>query len=176
MKTCVYIAQSLDGFIAGPNGELDWLEAIDNPTQSDFGFAEFMAGIDALVMGRKTFEKVLSFGHWPYDKPVFVVSNSLSAVAPELAEKVFVLNGTPRQICTQLAEQGYQNLYIDGGKLIQSFLAEDLINELTVTTVPVLLGEGIPLFGGLAERVPLRLLHSEVLLNQLVKTRYVVVK
>ena len=176
MKNYVYIAQSLDGFIAGPNGELDWLEHIDNPEQSDFGFSAFMSIVDALVMGKNTFDKVLSFGMWPYAKPVFVASSSLSVLPSSVEGKAFLLKGTPKDMITGLHKKGYANLYIDGGAVIQSFLKEELIDELIITTVPVLLGEGIPLFGYLPKQVQLKLIDSEVLLNQLVKTRYQVKK
>jgi len=176
MKNYVYIAQSLDGFIAGPNGELDWLENIDNPDQSDFGFSSFMSTVDALVMGKNTFEKVFSFGMWSYEKPVFVASSSLSVLPSSLEGKAFLLKGNPEDIVTELHEKGYENLYIDGGAVIQSFLKKDLIDELMITTVPVLLGEGIPLFGYLPKQLQLKLVGSEVLLNQMVKTHYQVKK
>ncbi len=176
MKNYVYIAQSLDGYIAGPNGELDWLEGIDNPEQNDFGFSAFMNTVDALVMGKNTFEKVLSFGMWPYEKPVFVASGSLSTLPSSLDGKAFLIKGNPKDMVTSLHEKGYANLHIDGGALIQSFLKEDLIDDLIVTTVPVLLGDGIPLFGCLPKQVNLKLLGSEILLSQLVKTHYKVEK
>lgn len=172
MTNYVYIAQSLDGYIAGPKGELDWLEDIDNPEQSDFGFTAFMSTVDALVMGKNTFNKVISFGMWPYEKPVFVASSSLSSLPSSVAGKAFLTKGTPKDMVTKLNKKGYRNLYIDGGAVIQSFLKEDLIDELIVTTVPVLLGEGILLFGSLPQQVKLKLVGSEVLLNQLVKTHY----
>ncbi|GLQ29583.1 dihydrofolate reductase family protein [Litoribrevibacter albus] len=171
---CVYIAQSLDGFIAGPQGELDWLEKINNPDDNDLGFSAFMNSIDALVMGRNTYEKVRSFGEWPYDKPVFVISNQLTKVPTELSGKITFMSGSPDTLVKHLHQQGFQNLYIDGGKLIQSFLAAGLIDELTITTVPVLLGQGIPLFDQLPQAIELKLKRSEVLLNQLVKTTYAV--
>ncbi len=102
MKSYVYIARSLDGFIAGPNGELDWLDKIENPGQSDLGFSDFMSGIDALIMGKNTFEKVLSFGMWPYDKPVFVASKSLYVLPASVEGKAFLINGTPREMITEL--------------------------------------------------------------------------
>ena len=172
MKNYVYIAQSLDGYIAGPNGELDWLEDIDNPEQNDLGFSAFMNTVDALVMGKNTFDKVLTFGMWPYEKPVFVASGSLSSLPSNMEGKAFIIKSTPEDMVKVLNEKGYKKLYIDGGALIQSFLNENLINELIITTVPVLLGEGIPLFGSLPKRVKLKLVGSEVLLNQLVKIHY----
>lgn len=176
MKNYIYIAQSLDGYVAGPNGELDWLENIDNPEQNDFGFSAFMNTVDAIVMGKNTFEKVLSFGMWPYEKPVFIASSSLSSLPSSVGGKAFLLKGTPKDMITELHKQEYANLYIDGGALIQSFLRENQIDELIITTVPVLLGEGIPLFGYLPKQMQLKLVGSEVLLNQLVKTRYQIKK
>lgn len=174
MANFVYIAQSLDGYIAGPHGELDWLETIENPEQNDFGFSAFMNNIDALLMGKNTFEMVASFGEWPYQKPVFVVSNSLLSLPSGFDGKAHLLKGKPKELLTVLHGKGFNHLYIDGGLLIQSFLNEHLIDELIVTTIPVLLGEGIPLFGHLSGRIKLRLESSEVLANQLVKSHYIV--
>lgn len=176
MVNYVYIGQSLDGYIAGPEGELDWLDEIDNPEKDDFGYTTFMKNIDALIMGKKTFEKVLSFGEWPYKKPVFVASNSLSSLPHSVDGKAFLMKGTPNEMAQILNKNGFSNLYIDGGSLIQSFLKEGLIDKIIVTTLPVLLGKGISLFGDLPERVKLKLVSSEVLLNQLVKTHYEVQK
>lgn len=172
----VYVGQSLDGYIAGPNGELDWLDEIDNPEEDDFGYAAFMENIDALVMGKNTFEKVSSLGMWPYKKPVFVASNSLTTLPPSVDGKAFLIKGTPNEMFQILNKNGFTNLYIDGGSLIQSFLKEGLIDKIIVTTVPILLGEGISLFGNLPERVKLKFVDSEVLINQLVKTHYEVQK
>lgn len=176
MKKSVYVAQSLDGFIAGSNGELDWLKDIDNPEQDDFGFSAFMSTVDALIMGKNTFEKVLSFEMWPYEKPVFIASSSLAAVPSSVENKAFLLRGTPQEMVSALRAKDYDNLYIDGGALIQSYLAEQLIDELIITTVPVLLGEGISLFGFLPKKVKLKLIGSKVLLNQLVTAHYQVEK
>ena len=152
MTNFVYIATSLDGFIASSDGGLDWLNEIPNPEKSDYGFAEFMSGIDAIVMGRKTFEKVLTFGSWPYDKPVYVLSRKEVKVPKELDDKVEIVNASPKKLVDQLNELGHQNLYFDGGMTIQGFLEEDLIDEMILTRVSVLLGEGIPLFGKLTKR------------------------
>ncbi|MGF1767103.1 dihydrofolate reductase family protein [Enterovibrio makurazakiensis] len=175
MKIVAYMAQSLDGFIAGVNGELDWLETIENPEGSDFGFAEFMDSVDALLMGRNTFEKVLSFGMWPYNKPVYVASNSLLEVPEELACKAHIISGELQSMLSQMQQQGINTVYLDGGKLFQSALRSGVLNEMTITSVPVALGQGISLFGDLENQVQLKLESSEVLLNQLVKTKYRVV-
>ena len=122
MTNYVYIATSLDGFIAALDGGLDWLEEIPHPEKSDYGFVEFMHSVDALIMGRKTFEKVLTFGKWPYDKPVYVLSKRGIIIPNDLVGKAEVVNGTPEEVVRQLNELGHQNLYIDGGITIQNFL------------------------------------------------------
>ena len=139
MTNYVYIATSLDGFIATPDGGLDWLFDIPNPDQSDYGYSEFMGGIDAIVMGRNTFEKVLTFSDWPYNKPVFVLSNSLTAVPEPIVAQTEIVKGDIKCLVNQLHQRGYQNLYVDGGKTIQSFLKADLIDEMIITRVPILL-------------------------------------
>jgi len=174
MKNSVYIATSLDGFIATSDGGIDWLMEIPNPQKSDYGYAEFMNQIDALVMGRNTFEKVLSFGgEWPYKKPVFVLSKTLSEIPEIVRDKVKLLNGSIKYIVNQLNEKGYNNLYIDGGKTIQSFLKEDLIDELIITKIPILLGDGYPLFGKLSKPLKFTYKNTEVYDNGLVKTQYI---
>jgi len=172
MSLYVYIAQSLDGYIADKNGGIEWLNEIPNPGDSDFGFAKFISKIDAIVMGRKSFETVQSFGEWLYTKPVFVVSTSLHDLPKEYSCKAEILNLKPKQIVEMLAKKGMKNLYIDGGALIQSFLSEDLIDELIITSIPVLLGGGIPLFGKLDNSLKFKFQHSEILNNSLVKSYY----
>jgi dihydrofolate reductase len=172
MTLYVYIAQSLDGFIADKNGGLDWLNEIPNPDKSDFGFAEFMSKIDAVVMGRNTFEKVQSFGIWPYNKPVYIISSTLNELPKEYSGKAEILNLKPPQIIEKLNKEGFNNLYIDGGALIQSFLSEDLIDELIITSVPVLLGDGISLFGKLSNSLKFKLQKSEVLIDSLIMSHY----
>jgi dihydrofolate reductase len=172
MTHYVYIATSLDGFIATNEGDLDWLDEIPNPEKNDFGFAEFISGIDAIVMGRKTFEKVLSFEAWPYDKPVYVLSRKKLEIPESLQDKIIIINGRPKELVDQLKELGHQNLYIDGGVTIQSFLEEDLIDEMIITRVPVVLGNGIPLFGKLAQRLYFSHHSTEILNETLVKSHY----
>ncbi len=172
MTNFVYIATSLDGFIATSDGGLNWLDEIPNLEKSDFGYAEFMSGVDAIVMGRKTFEKILTFDDWPYDKPVYVLSKSKVNIPKELENKVEILNGTPRKVTNLLKELGHQNLYIDGGITIQGFLEEDLIDKMIITRVPVLLGEGIPLFGKLTQRLYFKHEKTESLNEILSKSYY----
>ena len=175
MTHYVYTATSLDGFIATNDGRIDWLEEIPNPEKSDFGFAAFMKGIDALVMGRKTFEKVLTFSNWPYERPVYVLTRNKSKlnVPCKLETKVEFVSGSPRSVVVYLNELGHHNLYIDGGITIQGFLAEDLIDEMILTRVPLLLGSGIPLFGVLNQTLHFKHISTEVFNDTLVKSHYI---
>lgn len=172
-KNTVYIATSLDGYIADKDGGLDWLNSTPNPDNIDMGFYSFMDQIDALLMGRNTFETVVDFGgEWPYSKPVFVLSNSLTNVPEHLSEKVFIINGSLTEVLNQLHQQGKKSLYIDGGLTVQNFLKEDLIDELIITTMPILLGGGVSLFGKLTNELKFELVKSEVFLGQLVQNHY----
>ena len=172
MKTYVYIAQSLDGFIAKKGGDITWLEEFPNPDGSDFGFSDFMKKIDALLMGRNTYEKVLTFGFWPYEKPVYVVSNTIKVVPESLKGKVFILSGEILEILESLENKGLKSIYVDGGMLIQSFLSEDLIDTMIITTMPVILGEGLPLFGSIGRELKWELVESQVLNKYAVKSEY----
>ncbi len=172
-KNIVFIAKSLDGYIAGKNGELDWLHAIPNPDNIGMGYYKLMEEIDAIVMGRTTFETVLGFGgEWPYSKHIFVLSNSLKAIPEKLDQKATLIKGTPQEILNQVHERGYFNLYIDGGRTVQDFLAEDLIDELRITTIPILLGGGFPLFGELMEPLEFEHVASHLFLDQIVQNCY----
>ena len=162
MQASVYIATSLDGFIAREDGALDWLPGADGTGADqgeDYGYAAFMATVDALVMGRKTYEMVRSFGDWPYRVPVSVLSSRPLDVPEDLQGKVERQSGEPREIVAAWAHRGAKHLYVDGGRTIQQFLAARLIDRLILTRIPVLLGQGIPLFGPLPH--DLRLRHTE---------------
>lgn len=172
MKNIVYIATSLDGFIAKENGDLNWLMEAPNPDNSDFGFNDFMDRVDVIVMGKNTFEIVVSFGEWPYTKPVFVLSNSLSMAPKNLEDKVEFIKGDPRDILKKLHSKGFKNLYIDGGITVQNFLKEDLIDELIITRIPILLGKGISLFGELDNEIKFEHIETEIFNNTLVKSSY----
>lgn len=173
-KNSIFIGVSIDGYIADRDGSLAWLETVPNPAGNDMGYGKFMARIDALVMGRKTYETILGFGiDWPYPCPVYVLSTSLSSLPPELAGKVFLEQGPLTEVVARIHEQGYQRLYIDGGKVIQSFLEQELIDELTLTTIPVLLGGGVRLFGNLNRPQRFHLAETEVFLGEIVQRRYV---
>jgi len=170
-QTVVYVATSLDGYIARPDGALDWLPS--PPEGEDFGWAEFIAGIDAIVMGRNTFDQVLTFGTWPYEgTPLVVLSRTLTGVPEQLAGKATVSALEPRALLEQLEAEGHRRVYVDGGSVVQSFLRVDGIDELIVTTVPVLIGNGIPLFGALESDLSWSLVASEQLFGGLVQSCY----
>jgi dihydrofolate reductase len=172
MSNHVFIASSLDGYIAAPGGDIQWLEEIPNPSGSDYGYVQFIGSIDAVVMGRKTFEKVAGFAEWPYPKPVFVLSRTLKQVPERFNGKVELLDGTPGQIVLHLAEQGYHELYVDGGEVIREFLAEDLVDTMTITWVPILLGDGIPLFVKSSIRCQFKLAKTEEFNHHLIQAVY----
>ena len=173
MTNVVYIATSLDGYIADRDGGLDWLQSIPNPDNLDFGWTDFMARIDAVVMGRNTFEKVCGFDcGWPYRKPVFVLSNALKTIPAEYEGKADVIGGALPEVLKKLHRKGYRQLYIDGGVTVQSFLKEDLIDEMVITVMPILLGGGIPLFGDLPGRMAFEHIRTRVFLNAMVQTHY----
>lgn len=162
-KVSVFIAISLDGFIARTNGDIDWLNEANAavPEGEDCGYQAFMASVDVLVMGRKTYEQVLSFGAWPYGQTrVIVLSRTPIQFPDDLPECITHSAEPPRILYNRLVQEGAQHLYIDGGATIQRFLAAGLIDELTITVIPILLGEGIPLFGSLAKEIPLTHLSS----------------
>ncbi len=173
-KNKVFIATSIDGYIADKDGGVEWLHSIPNPDGDDMGYGAFMAQIDALVMGRHTFETVLGFDiDWPYEKPVFVLSNSLESLPADYHNKAQLVKGGLREVITQIHNKGYHRLYIDGGKTIQSFLREDLIDEMIITTIPYLLGEGTPLFGDLPDRLAFECVEARVFLGKVVQSRFV---
>lgn len=185
MKKSVYIATSLDGFIARKNGAIDWLMSVENgdddqltsdenvDANEDYGFAEFFSSVSCLVMGRNTFEKVLSFGGWPYgEKRVVVMTKSLSSLPEDTPGEVELFSGSPEALVEKLKNEGEEHLYIDGGLLIQSFLRAGLIDEIVLTRIPVLIGEGLPLFGPLDEDIKLEHIETKTFDNGLVQSKY----
>ena len=169
MKASVFIGTSLDGFIARANGEFDFLpEGGGEP----HGYAEFMDTVDAMVIGRKTFETVLKFDSWPYgQKPVFVLSTHKLAYAPADAV-VEHMSGDPQEIFLRLERRGFQHLYVDGGITIQGFLRAGLIHRLIITRVPVLIGDGIPLFGALRDDIKVHHVVTRWYSSGLVQSEY----
>lgn len=172
MTCLVYIATSIDGYIARPDGGLDWLPPIEPEEGTDYGYNAFIDSIDAIVMGRNTFETVLGFDEWPYPKPVIVLSRTLQTLPEQLDGKVQIHPGPIGALLEELETKGMQRPYIDGGKTIQSFLAEDRIDEMTITTIPILLGKGRRLFGNLEEDLRLHHLDTVAYPNGLVKSHY----
>jgi len=172
MKASAFIGTSLDGFIARTNGGLDFLPPGGGEPH---GYDEFMATVDALVIGRKTFETVLTFDGWPYgEKPVVVLSGRPLAPAPPGAA-VERMSGAPAEIVSQLAARGIRHVYVDGGITIQRFLQDGLIQRLIVTRVPVLIGTGIPLFGRVPSDIVLRHVGTRQYASGLVQSEYEVI-
>ncbi|OEU75146.1 MAG: deaminase [Desulfuromonadales bacterium C00003068] len=156
LEISVFISTSLDGYIAREDGGLDWLDAAnaDVPDGEDFGFIQFMQSIDSIVMGRKTYEKVLSFGGWPYGAASVIVLSRTPIEFPDDSEhNVSSSSESLKELCHRLESEGQKHLYVDGGITIRRFLADGLITDVTVTTVPVVLGSGIPLFGSVEKDI-----------------------
>ena len=174
MICLTFIGTSVDGFIARPNGELDFLPVDGGEPH---GYPEFFASIDALVIGRKTFETVLGFPTWPYGKkPVIVLSSLQVDFSKVPGVNVDHMSGSPAEIVAKLTEREYKRVYIDGGITIQEFLRAGQIQRLVITRVPVLIGQGIPLFGTLPHDVKLRHIETKSYATGLVKTEYEVVR
>lgn len=172
----VFIATSVDGFIARPDGSLDWLPASEEGGGEDYGYAAFMATVDGIVMGRSTYESVLGFDAWPFEKPVVVMSRTLAAadVPDHLAGRLRITDAQPGALAAQLRAEGWRHAYIDGGAVIRAFLAVGEIGEMTITRVPVLIGAGRPLFGDIGCDLRLDCLGSQAYANGMVSTRYLV--
>jgi len=170
MTVSVFVGTSVDGFIARPNGDIDFLPAGGGEPH---GYDEFMASVDALVIGRKTFETVLTFAVWPYgDKRVVVLSSRHVDLPTARGGAVEQMAGPPAEIVSKLAASGAHNLYIDGGITIQRFLRAGLVERLIITRVPVLIGDGIPLFGALTRDLRLRHVATQHYPSGLVKSEY----
>ena len=169
MRGSVFVGVSVDGFMARPDGRFDFLPEGGG---EEHGYTEFMASVDALVIGRKTYEVVLALPGWAYGKkPVYVLSSKPLAPAPEGAV-VERMSGDPRAIAAALDARGVGHAYVDGGETIQAFLRAGLIQRLIVTRVPVLVGEGIPLFGATGGDVALRHVETRTYAGGLVKSEY----
>jgi dihydrofolate reductase len=168
-RTHVFIATSLDGYIARPDGDIDWLTR-RGAEAGDTGYESFMAGIDTLVMGRNTYETALTFDSWPYEgRPVAVLSTRLAVDDPNIA----VYRGM-EELVRGLTAAGAKNVYVDGGRVIQSFLREGLLDEITITTAPLLLGKGLPLFGTLDCDIDLTLREARTIGAGFVQAAYTV--
>ena len=177
MKTSVFVGMSVDGFIARRDDKLDFLETSDGSDEGSpgsHGYEEFFASIDALVMGRRTYEVVLGFNPWPYGtKPVFVLSKRRLRKAPKGAI-VERLSGEPARIIGVLEKRGFKHLYIDGAATVQRFLAAGVIDRMVLSRVPVLIGKGISLFGKLPRDVRLKHVATRTFPGGMVQTEYAV--
>jgi dihydrofolate reductase len=174
MKASVFIGTSLDGFIARKNGDFDFLPTGGGESH---GYNEFIATVDTIVIGRKTFETVLPMKPWPYgNKRVVVLSSRPQDFSKVVGGVVEQMSGSPAEIVSQLAVTGSQHIYVDGGITIQNFLRAGLIQHVAITRVPVLIGDGIPLFGALPHDIHLRHIATQQYPSGLVKSEYEVVK
>ncbi len=172
MKATVFVGTSLDGFIARPNGAFDFLP---DGGGEPHGFEEFLASVDALVMGRKTYETVLPFDTWFYGtKPVFVLSTNPLAPAPPGAI-VERMSGEPADVVAQLEARGFSHIYVDGGLTIQQFVRTGLIDRFVITRVPVLIGTGVSLFGETGRDIELKHIATRTFPSGLVQSEYEVV-
>jgi dihydrofolate reductase len=173
MITSVFVGTSVDGFIARRNGKYDFLAADE---REPHGYDEFIASVDALVIGRKTYETVLSFREWPYgDRLVVVLSSRPLDFSRVHGGRVEQMAGSPSEIYSRLSARGVRHVYVDGGITVQEFLRAGLIQRITVTRAPVLIGDGIPLFGSLPQDVRLRHVATRTYSSGMVKTEYEVV-
>ncbi len=176
MKTTAFIATSLDGFIAREDDEIDWLESSEETEETadeDYGFSAFMDTVDVLVMGRNTFDKVLTFNEWIYgEKQVMVLTNRPLDIPKHLTTTVDSMAGPPAQVAEQLAKRGANHLYIDGGKTILGFLKAGLLDRIIITRLPVLFGTGIPLFGPVSGDIQLRHIKTQSYPSGLVQSEY----
>jgi dihydrofolate reductase len=174
VKASVFVGSSLDGYIARLDGTFDFLSAGEASEPAANGFDEFLASVDAIVMGRNTYDVVVSMSTWFYGRrPVFVLSHRELPAAPDgaLVER---LTGEPPDILSRLAARGFRHVYVDGGATIQAFLRAGLVQRLIITRVPVLIGSGIALFGALEADLRLRHLSTREISGGAVQSVYAV--
>ncbi len=184
MKCSVFIATSVDGFIARANGSIDWLQTAgqqggDMGEQADMGFKDYFSSVDCIIMGRKCMDMIASMDlhddSWPYgDKRIIVLSQTRTHPPENLKNKVEIYGGDIRDLMAQLSSEGYHHAYIDGGKVIQAFLNLGLIDEITLTRAPILLGEGKPLFGKTFKDIHLKHTQAKAFPNGFVQVSYTV--
>ena len=182
MKCSVFIATSVDGMIARKNGSVEWLHTAgkvdaDMGSQADMGFNDYLASVDCMIMGRKCMEVVSNMNltpeQWPYGNiRVVVLSNTLKNVPTNLEGKVELYSGNLKDLISQMESEGHSHAYVDGGTTIQGFLRLKLINEMTITRAPILLGEGIPLFGSIEQDIKLIESKATAFPNNFVQVRY----
>ena len=170
----VFIAASLDGFIARADDDIDWLTPYASSGE-DTGYDAFMARMDGLIMGRRTYEKTLTFDGWDPGKPVVVMSRSDRPLAASKLD-VRLSHAAPGELMATLAEDGWTRAYVDGGQIVQAFLKAEMITDITLTRVPILLGGGRPLFGELGREIALTPIATTAFRSGLVQSRYAVAR
>jgi len=177
MKVSVFIAASMDGYIAREDGGIDWLENPNADPDQDYGYQAFINGIDAILMGRNTFNVVMNLPDWSYGGiPLFVLTHHPSTLPLAKLENVQAIQGKPEEIIPELEKRGFHHVYIDGGNTISEFLSESLVDELIITRIPILLGRGIPLFNRMEKETRLKLLSTIDFKDGLVQNKYKVLK
>ena len=169
MRVSVFVGISVDGFMARPNGELDFLPPGGGEPH---GYNEFIATVDVIVIGRKTFETVLGMGEWPYGNKRVVMLSGGGVDSSSAKGKVEYMSGSPHEIVARLEASGAKHAYIDGGITIQRFLRAGLVQKMTITRVPILIGQGIPLFGELEKDIELRHVETKSYKSGLVSSKY----
>jgi dihydrofolate reductase len=169
MKLSAFVGTSLDGFIARQNGDYDFLPLDGGEPH---GYEEFMASVDTILVGRNTFDLVLKLPSWPYENKLVVVLSHRPLKLAGIAGRVEQMNGEPAKIMEKLAAIGAKRVYVDGGITIQEFLRAGYIHDLTITRVPVLIGDGIPLFGSVPQDIKLRHLGTRQYKSGLVTSQY----
>ncbi len=177
IKCSAYMGMSVDGFIARSDGDIEWLgrPEFTSPDNLGLDYLSFMSTVDALVMGRNSFEKVVAFPDWPYEDHLVVVLSTKELKIPKhLVGKVKLERGSPAEIVDRLESEGLRHLYIDGGVTVQQFLQAKLISEITITYLPILLGDGISLFGSIGTELALKHVETTVSSNGMVQSRYLV--
>lgn len=169
----VFIAASLDGYIARRDHQLDWLLKYDTKGE-DHGYDRFIDSVDGLVMGRRSYEQVLNFPEWPYPKPVVVMSKTLvpGDVPERVKDKIRLTTLEPADLMRSLGEEGWSRAYVDGGSVIQSFVRCGLIEDFVLTTIPILIGNGVRLFGEVDRDIDLELTDTKSFRSGFVQTHY----
>ena len=183
MICSIYVATSVDGYIATVDGGVDWLHSAGNLEadmgSEDMGFQSFMDSVDCMIMGRKCMEMISSMNltpeQWPYgDVRIVVLSNTVKEPPENLRGKIEMYSGDIQELIIKLESSGFKHAYIDGGTTITSFINLDLVDEMTITKAPVLLGEGIPLFGKINKRINLEEANASVFPNNFIQIKYTV--
>lgn len=173
MQASAFIATSLDGFIARPDQSIDWLEDADSDATEDYGYEKFVRTVSSVVMGRKTFAKIMNFPEWPFpSQRVIVLSTTMKEVPPSVADQVQLFGGSVEDLAFLLESDRETHIYVDGSRAIQSFIQAGILSDITITTIPILIGEGVPLFGAIPKDVKLEHVTTKAFRNGFVQSIY----